>query len=149
MQRYKMTWMFLLSLITVSHGWARPLSDKSDYWQCTTMDSEDQQWVATNTYKRAAANIAYSSCKKQSRTPTTCKASKEACEHIINGLTDKPLWQCTALDQLAKPWSSDIYTQRYDAALAAKAYCQENSTVPGTCYINLLTCVNKNPNSRM
>ena len=128
---------------------AQSMNQELDYWQCTTSDADDQQWIAKNTYERAAANIAYSSCKKQSRLPATCKASKETCEHIVNGLTDKPMWQCTAIDQFAKPWISNIYLQRYDAALAAKAYCQENSKNPGSCYINLLTCVNKNPNSRI
>lgn len=142
--------VFICSLLIANTSlWARPQSGAIDYWQCTTTDNDDQQWIAKNTYERAAANIAYSSCKKQSRIPSTCKAAKEACEHMINGLTDKPMWQCTALDKQAKPWVSNLYTQRYDAALAAKAYCQERSSEPGTCYINLLTCKNKNPNSRI
>jgi hypothetical protein len=54
------------------------------------------------------------------------------------------MWQCTALDQTGEPWQSNFYSQRLDAALGAKAFCKEKSSVPDTCYINLVTCINKN-----
>ncbi len=134
----------LFSILFISPlSWANTM-DSRDYWQCTTSDSEVKQWVGKSANQRIAANVAYDACKKQSRLPATCKAAKEACEHFINGMTNKPMWQCTALDQRAKPWVSNLYTNQDDAALAAKAYCQESSTIPGSCYINMVTCKNRN-----
>lgn len=117
-----------------------------DYWKCATTDGEFKEWVAQHPKERYAANLAYDACKKQSRFPKTCKASKEACELFVQGVSTKPMWQCTALDQQAKPWVSNLYGNRDDAALAAKAYCQENSDLPGSCYINLITCKNRAAN---
>lgn len=53
------------------------------------------------------------------------------------------MWRCTAIDITAQPWESNFYSNRDDAALAAQAYCKENSTLPATCYINMVTCANK------
>jgi hypothetical protein len=49
-----------------------------------------------------------------------------------------------AIDLHAKAWLGDIYRKRNDAALGAKAYCKDQSGVPDTCYINLLTCKDLN-----
>ena len=115
---------------------------QADYWQCTASDGEDKQWVVNSTYERQATNEAYDACRKQSRIPETCKAAHEACEAFLNGVSTRPLWQCTALDRFAKPWVSNPYSHRDDAAIAAKAYCEEKSKDPDSCYINLLTCRN-------
>lgn len=64
------------------------------------------------------------------------------CELFIDGVSTSPAWQCSALDQMAKVWVNNPYPNRDDAALAAKAYCQDNSGFPDTCYVNLLTCKN-------
>ncbi len=37
-----------------------------------------------------------------------------------------------------------VYTVREDAALAAQTSCKRESSIPETCYINLITCVNLN-----
>lgn len=133
----------ILSMILPSLIWADTLSSSS-YWQCSAHDSTDKQWVAKSVYERAATNQAYDGCKKQSTNPTSCKIAKEFCEYFANGKSNRPMWQCTALDLMAKPWVSNTYSQRDDAAIAAKAYCQEQSSMPDTCYINLLTCKNLN-----
>lgn len=114
------------------------------YWTCTTRDSEKLEWTAKNAYQKVAINLAFSACKKQSKNPMTCKASIHDCEGFIQGVSTKPFWRCTALDEAGMPWKSIYYVQRDDAALAAKAYCKDNSAVPDTCYINLVTCKNYN-----
>ena len=118
--------------------------DNNNYWQCTILDGTNQQWQVNSIYKKVALNEAYDACKKESQAPVTCKATQAACEQFINGISIKPMWQCTALDREAEAWPSNTHDQREDAALAAKAYCMENSNVPETCYINMVTCVNKN-----
>ncbi len=110
------------------------------YWQCTTFDASNKQWQAQSPYKKIALNVAFASCKKESTAPLSCKAPQTRCEQLIAGISIKPMWVCTALDRTAVPWRSDLYSQRDDAALAAKAYCREKSIVPETCYINLVTC---------
>jgi hypothetical protein len=64
----------------------------------------------------------------------------------MNGVSTRPMWRCTAFDQMVKSWPSNTYTHRDDAAIAAKAYCEQGSAFPDTCFINLMTC--KNMNSR-
>ena len=120
------------------------INSGKSYWQCTASDGDEKQWVATGDYERSATNKAYEGCKKSSKLPLSCKVAKENCEAIINGVSTRPMWQCTALDQMAKAWPSSFYTHRDDAALAAKAYCQQRSSMPDSCYINLLTCKNLN-----
>ena len=142
--RIQNNFILFLSMLIISPLSLANAINSNDYWQCTTTDREDKQWVAKSISQRAAANTAYDACKKQSRLPATCKAAKEACEHFINGITDKPMWQCTALDQRGKPWVSNLYSNQDDAAIAAKAYCQESSAMPGSCFINMLTCKNRN-----
>ncbi len=136
--------LFLTGFFISSGACAVGLVAPSVYWECITTDQTGHEWIAKDVYERVAANNAYDACKKQSDIPKTCKAAKEACEQFINGKSTKPLWQCTALDQHAKTWQSNAYANRDDAALAAKAYCQANSAVPGSCYINLITCTNLN-----
>lgn len=115
-----------------------------NYWRCTAQDAENKEWLAISNYEISAINKAFDDCKKQSKTPSSCKTAKEACEAFINGISTRPMWRCVALDQKAKTWPSNIYIHRDDAALAAKAYCQQNSVYPDTCYINLITCKNLN-----
>lgn len=117
-------------------------AEGSDFWQCSSSDGEDKQWVVNSDYKRQALNKAFDACKKESRIPETCKTTQAACEAFINGVSTRPLWQCTALDRFAKRWISNAYQHRDDAAIAAKAYCEEQSRAPDSCYINLLTCRN-------
>ena len=113
-------------------------------WECRVQDSTQTQWVGKGTYERSATNKALAACKKESKSPETCKAAKENCEVFVNGKSTRPMWRCTALDQFAKVWRSSIYPHRDDAALGAKAYCQENSGMPDSCYINLMMCKNLN-----
>lgn len=127
-----------LLLLPFSLLWANP----SKFWQCTASDAQDKQWVINSQYERQATNEAYAACKKESQVPKTCTVAHEACEAFVHGVSTKPLWKCTALDRFAKPWVSIAYRNRDDAAIAAKAYCEEQSQAPDSCYINLLTCKN-------
>lgn len=117
---------------------------QADEWQCSAQDSSDKEWIRKSPYERMAINLAFEACKKESAYPSTCHSAKNGCEAFIGGQSTRPLWRCTALDQLGKAWESNLYRQRDDAALAAKAYCLDNSGSPDTCYINLMTCRNLN-----
>ncbi len=117
---------------------------ESTYWKCTVSDAENRQWPGQADYQVSAINRALENCKRESKVPKTCKAAKEACEMIVNGVTTRPMWRCLALDQAAVPWFSNIYDHGDDAAMAAKAYCQANSTLPETCYVYLFNCRNLN-----
>ena len=117
-----------------------------NFWRCLTQDATYRQWVVDDSYEIVATNKSFDSCKKESAYPGTCKTSKEACELFINGVTTRPMWMCTAFDHKATPWTSIIYSNQDDAALAAKAYCRQKSPLPDSCYIHTITC--KNINSR-
>ncbi len=134
---------FVITLLFTQPVWSATL-DMNNHWQCTTTDNMHIQWIAKNNSKQIALNHAFDECKKNSQQPASCQTSNETCENIVQGMNTKPMWQCTALDQLAKPWDSNIYDKRDDAAIAAKAYCEERSSMPQTCYINLLTCKDLN-----
>jgi hypothetical protein len=113
-------------------------------WKCLAQDSGNQEWTGESDYERAALNKALELCKKTSNDPISCRVAKESCQFFINGKSTSPMWQCVALDQMAKPWISNLYPQRDDAAIAAREYCQEKSGFPDTCYTNLMTCKNLN-----
>lgn len=115
-----------------------------NYWRCSTYDAENKEWSMNSSYEKIALNKSYDECKKNSALPKSCKTAKETCEAFVNGVSTRPMWQCTALDQMAKTWPSNVYTHRDDAAIAARAYCQQKSAFPDTCYINLMTCKNLN-----
>jgi len=119
----------------------------NDYWQCTSRDATEHEWKATGDYEINALNKSYEACKRDSKSPVSCKTSKEECDFLVNGETTRPLWRCTAYDQMAKKWPSNLYRHRDDAAIAARAYCEDRSGFPDTCYINLMTCKNVNPKS--
>lgn len=128
--------ILLLPLLTQANG--------SGNWQCTARDGANKEWVKSSNYERIAINLAFEACKKESTLPTTCKTAKEECEAFIDGQSTRPMWRCIALDQMGKAWESNVYTQRDDAAIAAKDYCHDRSGFPDTCYINLMTCRNMN-----
>ncbi|KTD25096.1 MULTISPECIES: hypothetical protein [Legionella] len=117
---------------------------EGNFWRCTAFDAENKEWTVESSYEISAVNKAFDECKKQSKIPRSCKTAKESCEAFVNGKSTRPMWRCTALDQMAKSWPSNVYTHRDDAAIAAKAYCEQNSAFPDTCYINLMTCKNLN-----
>ncbi|WP_298625970.1 hypothetical protein [uncultured Legionella sp.] len=135
---------YCLFIVLPVTGFTASANEEGSYWQCITRDKTDREWTARNSYQKVAINIAFDACKKESEFPASCKAAKSDCEGFYRGMSTKPLWRCTALDQTAEPWFSNFYSQRDDAALAARAYCRENSTVPDTCYINMVTCRNFN-----
>ena len=121
-----------------------PCVSADEQWECRSHDSVNLQWLAKSDYQRVATTVALDACKKKSAFPSACKTEIEDCELFINGVTTRPMWRCTALDQLSKVWRSTIYKHRDDAAMAAKSYCHHHSGMPDTCYINLLMCHNLN-----
>lgn len=136
-----------LSLLLVFEsvcGQSKDLSQESTFWQCNAIDSTSKQWQTQSSYKKLALNKALSLCKKDSIAPISCKVSGTMCDLFLNGVNTKPLWQCSALDSSAIMWPSNLYPQREDAALAAKDYCKQNSAFPHSCYINMISCHNKN-----
>ena len=141
---YFINYCFLLLLLICNATFAATLDNKSLYWQCSSYDQHNKQWSVQNSYQKMALNLAFAACKKESTVPASCNASESACEGFNQNLSTKSLWQCTALDETAAAWLSNFYLQREDAALGAKAYCQEKSAVPDTCYIDMVTCMNIN-----
>lgn len=133
-----------LVIFSLMVSFAHARQEEDNTWHCNAYDGEERQWVASSAYQRTALNKAYEACKKESAKPLSCKAAKEYCDASIQGISTSPMWQCTALDQMAQPWKSSLYIHRDDAALGAKAFCHERSAMPDTCYINLLTCKNIN-----
>jgi hypothetical protein len=119
-------------------------ANSNSYWLCQTQDKEHYEWTATNFYQKVAINLAYSDCKKNSKFPKSCAASKSGCDHFVDGISTSPLWRCTTYDRVAQPWKSNFYRERDDAALASQAFCKDKSTVPETCYTNTVTCENLN-----
>ncbi len=122
---------------------AAPVDPNGDYWLCKTHDETNTFWSAKNIYQKIALNFSYAQCKRNSRLPATCRTSKANCEKFVAGVNIMPMWECTAFDRAAFAWTSNRYPHREDAALAAKAYCKQKSPIPDTCYINLITCMNK------
>lgn len=129
-------------------GFSAPAMNKTNYWKCVTHDKANKQWTARSPYRKVAINVAFSACKKESVVPATCKTSASSCEGFVDGISTRPMWHCTAIDMAAQPWESNYYSNRDDAALAAQAFCKENSTLPATCYINMVTCMNMNEGVR-
>lgn len=134
--------LFATLSIAASVVSAQPIVDA--FWVCKAHDQANQTWLEESPYSITAINKAYDACKKQSQYPATCKTSKADCDAFVNGRSTKPMWQCTALDFSGTPWVSDLYANRDDAALGAKAFCKDNSGMPDTCYINMVTCRNRN-----
>lgn len=122
----------------------RPAAADDSYWQCSALDNQEKSWVVISSYERVASTRAFDACKKQSAAPLSCKTPKESCEYFVNGLTTRPMWRCMALDQMSKPWFSNIHSNRDEAAIESKDFCQRHSGMPESCYINLMTCKNLN-----
>lgn len=134
---------FLYMLLIVSHS-SFAMELYSDSWKCTAYDSQNYQWENEQTYQLSALNRALESCKKESQVPFSCTVNKDECENFLNGRSTRPAWRCTALDATATFWSSPIFRNAEEASLKVKALCKEQSAVPETCYVNLLTCRNIN-----
>lgn len=139
---FKMS-LLILFIFTPLIGFTMPSNDTT-YWVCKTMDNNNLEWIVKNKYKKIATNLAFDACKKQSKNPKSCKTSANDCEGFQNGFSTKPLWQCSALDKGTGLWKSNYYAHRDDAAIAAKDYCKTQSTIPETCYVNLIGCINAN-----
>ncbi|ARB91130.1 hypothetical protein [Legionella longbeachae] len=142
MNRY-ITYCFLILWGSSTSCFAVPVDLNGDYWQCTTHDATNTFWTSKSTYQKIALNFSYAKCKKNSKIPASCRTSKANCENFIAGVNVMPKWECTAFDKEAFVWTSNRYRHREDAALAALAYCKQKSPIPDTCYINLISCMNK------
>lgn len=143
MSKYIGCCFFLVLGLSVS-SFAEPTPMGGNFWQCSSHDITHTKWTTQSAYQKIALNLSYVSCKKGSKAPATCKTTKASCIKFINGENVMPMWQCTAFDREALAWKSTLYPSREDAALAAQAYCKHKSPVPYTCFINVVTCINKN-----
>ena len=145
----------LLVFLVVTPIWAEnnQSEPKGDYWQCLAVDKDNKNWSSQNAFKRIAMYRAFESCKKESTNPSSCKNDENACQYFGDQVktlsssmnyNSSAQWQCTALDKTAKNWSGNPSSNQDDAALNAKAACRAESTIPDTCYVNMLTCVDMN-----
>ncbi|TAL58490.1 MAG: hypothetical protein EPN84_12885 [Legionella sp.] len=139
MIHYIKSFLFIILLSSTAYA-----DSNKDFWQCKTRDNTNLVWTAKSNFQKTATNLAYSACKKESNAPASCRTSTESCEYFAQGISTRPLWRCTALDLTAAAWKSAYYNHRLDAAFGAKQYCQNNSKVPTTCYVNMVTCYNQN-----
>jgi hypothetical protein len=135
--------VFILAFTVPIIGFTMPINNNA-YWICKTHDNNHLEWTVKNLYKKVALNLSFEACKKQSKSPLTCKTSSNDCEGFENGKSTRPLWRCTALERGSGYWRSNYYANREDAAIAAKDYCKSQSNIPETCYVNLITCMNTN-----
>lgn len=117
-----------------------------DFWVCKATDLTQRTWTQGNEYQRRALLDALDACKKESTVPNTCKAVGTQCDGILSGSINRAVWRCTSLDTLANYWYSNISPTEIEAALSARDICRKESSVPLTCYINMLTCENLNKN---
>lgn len=154
MNSFKLLVQSICLMLLLNPTWA------ATYWQCIAQDSENKQWTAKSTYQRMAHTKAFEACKKESHIPVTCAVPEEMCTYFnqvadnsdpivvttavrnISTTSSGSLWQCTALDWRAKPWLNRPAPNQDAAAMGAKAFCQRHSSLPDTCYVNLLTCRN-------
>lgn len=139
---YKIKLACLLIVIPLS-GYSLP-DPQEDHWVCKAHDNAHLEWTVKGSYQKIALNLAFEACKKQSKSPISCKISPEDCEGFHLGSSTKPYWRCAALDSMDGYWPSNYYRQRDDAIYAAKAYCKSKSSIPETCYVNVVTCANVN-----
>lgn len=132
--------MYLLWLlvIIITPAWGK----EPVVWHCTATDQQQHRWTLDTPYEKVSQMKVLDRCRKESPIPDTCQAPKAACEMSLNGVTQRPLWQCTAMDRKARIWKSHVFSQKYEAAAAAKADCQHESAIPLSCYVNLITCIN-------
>ena len=114
------------------------------YWECNSHDSANAKWTSRSIYHKIALNFSFAECKKNSKVPEGCEISDNNCAKFIRGVNVDPTWQCTSFDKKALAWRGSRYENREDAALTAQARCKQRSSVPSTCFINLVTCLNKN-----
>lgn len=141
--KYFMLLLCIILPISAAHS-----ARNNNYWQCTSNDASRNNWMAKSEFQRAAMSLAFALCKKESSMPATCKSSVALCQgfnqHSSVSQSNTAMWRCTSLDEAAQAWRSTLYSSRDDAALGAKAFCKNQSSVPATCYTNLITCINMN-----
>lgn len=112
-------------------------------WECSIADTNNMVWKFNNSYEKKALNIVLEGCKKQSKNPESCHKNNIICEEFVNGVSTTPLWICTALDAQANPWKGKTSTIKEDALFSAKSLCKTKSSVPETCYVYPLACINQ------
>lgn len=114
-------------------------------WQCTAFDNDRLQWSEQSNYQLTALNRAFQACKSQSQHPQSCRAPKENCDMMMDGVISlRPMWRCMALDEAAMAWFSNTYDKAADALIAAHSYCKTYSALPSTCYVDPVICRNLN-----
>ncbi|MFA6303621.1 MAG: hypothetical protein WC627_10905 [Legionella sp.] len=139
MNRFSKIGLCLL-LILAQSTWAYTQIDTNNYWQCSSYDSENKTWSASNTYQKISLTNALESCKKASTLPASCRADEGMCIEFNKEKNTKPRWQCVALDEQGDSYHSTYFADRDSAGLDAINTCKTNSKIPDTCSINLITC---------
>ena len=143
--------LFLTTLlgmsVCINITFAEDISHTETPLRCTVSDSEGRGWTANSPYARVAINKAIEACKSESHDPRSCQAPIDSCQIAIQDIApDKGLWQCSAMDLMAKTWINTPHPDRDEAAISAKINCQKYSGMPESCYINLMTCKNLKDN---
>lgn len=131
-------------LILISASFTSFAESNDNYWECSSHDAENANWTSRSIYQKIALNFSFAECKKNSKVPASCEISNDNCAKFTQGVNVIPTWQCTSFDKKALAWKGHRYENREDAALAAQARCKQRSSVPSTCFINLVACLNKN-----
>lgn len=131
-------YLFWLLMLIITPSWG----EEPVVWHCTATDQQQRFWTIDTPYEKVSQMKVLDRCRKESAVPTSCQVSHTTCDMTLHGVTQRPLWQCTAIDRKAHAWKSTVFSQQYEAVAAAKADCHNQSTVPLSCYVNLMTCVN-------
>lgn len=139
MQRPNGLCMSILLLLSQT-GYTYTQDNTANYWQCNSYDQSSTTWTGSNTYQKVAMSTALELCKKESKTPATCKVDHRLCVEYNQDKNSRPRWQCTALDQKGTPWLGNYFNDRDSAAMNALDICKSSSKIPDTCTINLVTC---------
>jgi hypothetical protein len=143
----KSQWIVVISFsLLFSPLHADLLASYREIWHCYAHDKTDKSFIALGSTEWSSLRTAMKLCKLESKTPKTCKVSREDCDALVNGVSVSPLWQCTALDTLGHAFEGGVYRVGDNAIYGAKNRCYSHSVVPATCYVYAFTCKNLNTN---
>lgn len=116
------------------------------FFECQLSDDKNIFWKSSSVFEKKALNTVLDHCKKESINPDSCLKKNIICQEFSNSINTRPLWECTALDANAREWLGKADTAIDDAIFHAKAKCKSKSTVPETCYVYAVGCLNKQGN---
>lgn len=117
-----------------------PVYPAATIWRCGAIDNHGVHWIGTGHYPKNAIYKAKEQCKKQSKNPWKCYASRELCHVYSAGQSRIDYWRCTAFDKAEGTWKSGPYGNRSNAAKGAMNYCRAFSNKPDSCFLHFVTC---------